>query len=180
MIFFGHLGLTTGIVKLYEKGTANSKRDNDKTYIDYRFVLVGSILPDLIDKPIGAFLFRSTFHNSRIFFHSLTVSAILILAGLYFWKRERSNKSLLLGVACFIHLILDSMWEYPSILFWPFLGWKFPQRPEGNWVSSDLVRLIHDPSLYGPELLGFAILAFFFISLIRNKKVKEFIRTGRL
>lgn len=180
MIFFGHLGLTTGAVKLYEKCIPSKKDNIDKGYIDYRFVLVGAILPDLIDKPIGAILFRSTFHNSRIFCHSLIVSEILILIGLYFWFKEKNNKSLLLGTASLIHLVFDSMWKYPTILFWPFTGWRLPQRPEGDWALSTMDKLLHDPSTYAPEILGFIILTFFFIKLVRNRKIKEFIKTGRL
>lgn len=48
MIFFGHLGLTGLAAKAVEKSLGNIK-------IDYRVVFVGSILPDLIDKPIGRF-----------------------------------------------------------------------------------------------------------------------------
>lgn len=71
MIFFGHLGITTGIVNCCEKILHKDKGLKNKISIDYRFVMLGSILPDMIDKPIGAFLFRNTFHNSRIFAHTL-------------------------------------------------------------------------------------------------------------
>lgn len=175
MIFFGHLGITTGAIKAYEKLFSK-----DKNPIDYRVVLVGSILPDLIDKPIGAFLFRSTFHNSRIFSHSLLFSAILISIGIYSLLSHGKNNILVLGISSFIHLILDSMWLYPSILFWPYFGFSFPVRPEGNWVQSDLIRLVSDPGYFLPEIIGFLIIAYFFISLIRNKGLKNFINFGRL
>lgn len=180
MIFFGHLGLTTEAIKAYEVILHKDKKLSDKVLIDYRVVLIGSILPDIIDKPIGAGLFRNTFHNSRIFGHTLIFSLLFILIGLYRLKRCGKNNVLLLGICSSIHLVLDSMWLYPNILFWPYFGWKFPARPEGNWISSDMFRLITDVSYYLPELIGFTIIAYFFIKLLRNKQIKYFINQGKL
>ena len=180
MIFFGHLGITTGAFKIYERVFYKKKNLNSKILIDYRVVLVGAILPDIIDKPIGAYLFRSTFHNSRIFAHTLIFSAILIFIGLFRLYKYRKNNILVLGLCTSIHLILDSMWLYPGILFWPYYGLKFPQRAEGNWLNSDIIRLITDPSYYLPELIGFAVIAYYFWPLVKNKQIKLFIRRGKL
>ncbi|OAA91135.1 metal-dependent hydrolase [Clostridium coskatii] len=173
MVFFGHLGPTTAVFKFYEKM-------NKRETIDYRFVLVGSILPDLIDKPIGAFLFRNTFHNSRIFGHTLLFSLILLLIGIHRIKINKGNRIFTLGISTSIHLMLDSMQLYKGILFWPFLGFKFPERPEGNWAEGTLQRLITDPSYYLTEIVGFIIIMYFFIKLIKNKRLNEFIRNGKL
>ena len=50
--------------------SANPTSDNKKVtsrpeirLIDYRLVLIGSMLPDIIDKPIGQLFFRSFFSN---------------------------------------------------------------------------------------------------------------------
>jgi Predicted membrane-bound metal-dependent hydrolase (DUF457). len=180
MIFFGHLGLTTGAVKVYESLFDEKKENNRKLPIDYRIVLVGAILPDIIDKPIGAFLFRSTFHNSRIFAHTLIFSLILLILGAVQCYKNNKNRILTLGISSLIHLILDSMWLYPSILFWPIYGFKFPERPEGDWVKSDLIRLISDPTYFLPELIGFAIIAYYFIKLVKERKLKNFIKSGMM
>ncbi|OOM05679.1 hypothetical protein CLOSAC_45480 [Clostridium saccharobutylicum] len=142
--------------------------------------MVGAILPDLIDKPIGACLFRNTFHNSRIFAHTLLFSVLLMLIGLYIVNKHKKNKILLLGIGTSIHLILDSMWLYPEILFWPYFGWRFPVRPEGNWVQSDIIRLATDPSYYLPELIGIIIIAYYFVRLVKNRQMKAFLREGKL
>jgi hypothetical protein len=167
-------------VKVYDTVNHGDKNIDNKVSIDYRVVLIGSILPDIIDKPIGAGLFRSTFHNSRIFGHTLLFSVLLILIGSYLLYKRGRNNILILGACSAIHLILDSMWLYPAILFWPYYGWKFPARPEGNWVRSDILRLITDPSYYLPELIGFIIIAFYFTRLIRNKQIKDFINKDKL
>ncbi|URZ09003.1 metal-dependent hydrolase [Clostridium felsineum] len=175
MIFFGHLGLTTGVVKICENTILNKKKD-----IDYRFLLVGSILPDLIDKPIGAVFFRNVFHNSRIFGHTILFSAVLLLIGIYRQLKYKKNGILMLGIGSLIHLILDSMWLYTGILLWPFLGWTFPRRPDGNWAGEGITRLLTDPVYYSSEIIGFVIIMYYFIKLIKNGKFKNFIKTGQI
>ena len=180
MIFFGHLGITTGVIKTYEKIAHKDKELNDGVSIDYRVVLIGSILPDILDKPIGAWIFRNIFHNSRIFAHTVLFSAVLILIGIYIVYKRRNNNILLLGVCTSIHLLLDSMWLYPEIFFWPYFGFGFPTRPEGNWVQSDIIRLVTDPSYYLSELIGFIIILYYFIKLLKDRQMKAFLRKGKL
>ncbi|MFL0251370.1 metal-dependent hydrolase [Clostridium neuense] len=178
MIFFGHLGPTVAAVRIGEK--ILSKGNKKELNIDYRFVLVGAVLPDIIDKPIGMFLLRNVFHNSRLFAHSLIFAILLISIGFYRNYKYKKNGILLLGIGSLAHQVLDSMWEFPKIALWPFLGIKFPPRAEGSWVSDDFTRLISDPICYGPELIGFIIILYFFVKLIRNKGIKEFLKTGRI
>ena len=182
MIFFGHLGPTTAVVKIIDNITKNKKENGNINKIDYRMVLIGSDLPDIIDKPIGAVLFRNTFHNSRIFCHTLLFVVILLAIGIALGLKNKNfkNNLLVLWFCGSIHLILDSMWLFKGILFWPFLGWKFPTRADGNWASDDLQRLLTDPTYYGPELLGFLILVYFALKLIRQGKFKRFIYTGEM
>lgn len=180
MIFFGHLGITTGVIKIYEKIAHKDIDIDSEVSIDYRVVLIGSILPDIIDKPIGAYIFRNTFHNSRIFAHTLLFSVLIMLIGLYILYKHKKSNILLLGTCTSIHLILDSMWLYPEILFWPYFGWRFPVRPEGNWVQSDIIRLATDPSYYLSELIGFMIIAYYFVRLIKNRQINTFLKNGKL
>jgi len=180
MIFFGHLGITTGLIKGYEKISYKKRDLNNKVQIDYRVVLLGSLLPDIIDKPVGAFLFRSTFHNTRIFAHTLIFSVLLLATGIFMLYKYRKNNILIIGTCTSFHLILDSMWLYPGILFWPYFGFRFPQREEGNWLNSDLIRLISDPGYWLPEVIRFIIIAYFFIRLVKNKQIKAFLYEGKL
>lgn len=178
MIFFGHLGPTVAAVRIGEK--ILSKGNKKELNIDYRFVLIGAVLPDIIDKPIGMFFFRNVFHNSRLFVHSVIVAVILMIIGFYRSYKYRKSGILLLGIGSLIHQILDSMWKFPKIALWPFLGFKFPPRTEGSWVSDDFTRLISDPTCYGPELIGFIIILYFFVKLIRDKGIKEFLKSGKI
>lgn len=178
MIFFGHLGPTVAAVRIGEK--VLSKSTGKELNVDYRFVLVGAVLPDIVDKPIGMFFLRNIFHNSRLFAHALIFAVILTAIGIYRNNKYKKNGILMLGIGSFIHQILDSMWKFPKIALWPFLGLKFPPRPEGKWVSDDFTRLISDPTYYGPELIGFIIILYFFVKLVKNNGVKEFLITGKI
>lgn len=171
MIFFGHLGPTAAAFKIYEKASK-------KKTIDYRFVLVGAILPDLIDKPIGL-LFKNIFHNSRLFAHTLLFSAVLILIGIYRIRRKKKNDILTLGISTSIHLVLDSMQLYPATLFWPAFGFTFPERYDKNWAESAIHRLFTDPTYYVTEILGFIIIMYLFLGLVKRHQIKKFIRTGK-
>ena len=54
-------------------------------HIDIRVLLLGSLLPDIIDKPVGLYFWRDTFSNGRIFCHTLLFLMVITLAGLYLY-----------------------------------------------------------------------------------------------
>lgn len=116
MIFFGHVGITTALVKLIDD-KVNPFEEN----IDYRFVMVGSILPDLIDKPLAILFLIGHAQSFRFLAHTLTFYTILIFLGiLRFIIKSRTN-ILILGICSFIHTILDLSWVFPKIYLYPFL-----------------------------------------------------------
>jgi len=91
--------------------------------IDYRLVALGSILPDLIDKPLKWFIFRKQLPDDHTFGHTLLLPAGLLGAGLL-----RGDKRLLaLGLGCLTHPLVDPVVERPKNLFWPLLGTSFPK-----------------------------------------------------
>ncbi|MDP4145344.1 MAG: metal-dependent hydrolase [Bacillota bacterium] len=180
MIFFGHVGLTTAAVKTYENIVLKKKEGRNLPHIDYRAVMIGSILPDIIDKPIGAFFFRSTFHNSRIIAHSLLFSMTLVILGIYRINKYNKSNLFLLGISSVIHQILDSMWDFPGTFYWPVLGLKFPQRPEGDWLNESLTKLMTKPGTFIPELIGLAIVAYYLYKAYKKGRLKDFFKHGIL
>ena len=56
-------------------------------YLDIRFLLVGSLLPDIPDRPVGHVFFREKFSNGRMFSHSLLSAMLLGVAGPYVYRR---------------------------------------------------------------------------------------------
>jgi inner membrane protein len=150
--------------------------------VDIRILLIGSLLPDIIDKPIGRFFFKDTFNNGRIFSHTLLFLVVLIVGGLILYLARRKNWLLVLAFGTFTHLILDGMWKEPRTLLWPLYGFSFPQYPESirSWLDSILSYVTGSPWVLIPEILGLAIIAWFLWEIVRRKRFFSLLRYGRI
>lgn len=148
---------------------------------DYRVLLVGSLLPDLIDKPIGGIFFYSIFQNGRIFTHTLCFNIFLAALGIYILGKLRSTWLITLSFGSIIHLILDEMWLSPQTLLWPAYGWSFAKANSTNffgWLLQMFKIITTEPSVYVPEIMGFVVLVWFTARLIGTKRVYTFFRKG--
>ncbi|RNI15777.1 hypothetical protein EFE42_00600 [Methanohalophilus sp. RSK] len=67
MLPFAHIGITLALFYIVTRGRN----------INYWYVIIGSMLPDIIDKVIGRVLFADTFASGRIFAHSLLFVVVL-------------------------------------------------------------------------------------------------------
>lgn len=174
MIFFGHIGITL----LFAYLVFAVFREK----IDYRFLLVGAILPDLIDKPIGHYLLYGIFQNGRIFAHTLLFIGLLVLIALYVEKRYRFTGISVLALGALCHLTEDQMWQAPSTLFWPAFGWQFPKLDITDYEGYIFDKIFHDPSAYVPEIIGLVIIAGFIyrFQLYRPERIKAFLSTGMM
>ncbi|MFC2066462.1 metal-dependent hydrolase [Chloroflexota bacterium] len=201
MQIFGHAGITLGAAVLLSGAlqrshfsktegdssqTAPNHDDRESWFaflgscIDIRLLLVGSLLPDIIDKPIGQFFFRETFSHGRIFSHTLIFLILVALAGLYLYRCHDKIWLLVLSFGIFTHLMLDRMWRSPRTLFWPLFGFTFERIDLTYWVQDMLYALLAEPGVYIPELVGAAILLWFGVVLARRRKIGVFIRYGQL
>ncbi len=145
--------------------------------IDLRVLLVGSLLPDIIDKPVGRLAF-GTF-GCRLFSHSLLFLMVIAFAGLCLYLSRHKSWLLVLGFGILIHLVLDTMWLDVHTLLWPLQGSSFPAVERTGWEQGVLHKLFTLPSVYVPELLGVAILAHFAWLLVHHGKTYAFIRHGQ-
>jgi len=127
---------------------------------DWPFLVIGSLLPDLIDKPVGLILFRDTFQNGRIFSHTILFLAIVSVISFFIYRRYGITGGIALSLGTLIHLVLDQMWLTPDTLLWPILGWSFKKTVTGNWVGDAFDALFHDPSIYVPEIIGIMIILY--------------------
>lgn len=84
---------------------------------DYRLVMVGAVLPDVVDALAG---------GARLL-HTLLFSVVLLMAVMVATRgRRRLRRRLLaLPVGTFLHLVLDGMWAETQVFWWPFLGRSF-------------------------------------------------------
>ena len=164
MFLLRHLGIGLGLAWLLSwKAT---------TRIDYRLVLFGAILPDLIDKPLA----YVTGLDSRLWAHTfLFLFAILALS---FVPMLRGLRLVGFGVAT--HLLLDMIWNQPAIVWYPAYGWSFPIAPFNvdRWFDT----LLHDPYVQAGEIVGLVVLIVFAWAqgIGSWKALRGFIRYGTL
>lgn len=126
----------------------------------FRWILLGTLLPDLIDKPVFLLLSRY-FHETgweagkRGFAHTLV---FLVLLGVI--SRHRQSLAwwaVTAGTAT--HLVLDVISKSTEgrstavaslrVLFWPFAGWSFPTLSHG----------MHGIEIWIFEMTGLGLLA---------------------
>ena len=143
VFLLGHLGIGLGLAWLLA-WKAPLK-------LDYRLVLYGAILPDLIDKPLGILLSLET----RLWAHTfLFLFAILALSFVPPWRALR-----FVGFGVATHLLLDQIWHMPYVVLYPAYGWSFPAAPFNAGVLFD--TLLHDPYVQAGEIVGFSVLVAF-------------------
>lgn len=81
---------------------------------DYRMVVVGALVPDVLDAPFG---------GARLA-HTL-LGSVAVLAAVMVGTRGRRHlrRSLLaLPIGMFAHLVADGMWARTTTFWWPFFG----------------------------------------------------------
>lgn len=160
MLLFGHLGTTLGI--FVGLGILNPHL---KSIIDLKYLAIGAILPDLIDKPVGKVIFESTFANGRIIGHTLLFSCLLALAGIYLYIKGKDTRGFAIASGSFLHIFEDQAWERPQTFFWPLLGWDFPKDSIDYTGLGYLIMMLKrsfEPELsktFIAEVLGAGIIA---------------------
>jgi hypothetical protein len=146
--------------------------------IDIRLLAIASLLPDIIDKPIGRFLLSDTFSNDRIFCHTLLFLIVITCVGLCLYGWHRRTWLLVLSFGTFTHLVLDQMWLEPRTLIWPLYGFAFERTELNPLISGLLHNLLAVPHMYVPEIVGVAILGSSAL-LLGTKKGYVLLRNGR-
>lgn len=149
VVFLWHIGASTAFTRYAFRDEA----------MDLRFLALGAVLPDLLDLPIGI-MWWNTWHAPRLFSHGLVFGSVLMVAVLITTKRGTTRKRLMLvAVGVLLHLALDSMWQQPETLWWPFLGTEFSSTGFDTY-GQYLADLVRSPTLYVGELVGLTYLAF--------------------
>jgi len=140
--------------------------------IDLRVLLVGSLLPDIIDKPL-AVLYSGTL-GGRTFSHTLLFLLATAIAGLCLYLSRHKSWLLVLAFGVFMHLVLDEMWLRPGTLLWPLQGLSF-----GGPVASHSLA-VYLLIFFISEAVGLVVLGWMAWVLFRRGKVRAFIRHGQV
>jgi hypothetical protein len=149
-------GLALGLVWLVFRDPA----------FDYRVVVVGALLPDLVDAPFGGARLAHTLLGSVV------VLAVVMLTSRGHRRLRRSLLALPIGM--FAHLVADGMWARTETFWWPFLGrhltGRLPALDHGVFV------------LVFEELVGAVLVAWCWQRFrLGDRAVRaQFLRTGHL
>ena len=206
MLFFGHIGIAVGAAKACDIFLSMAKPGNSqesdsrsniatiigrqqsrlylfrsriKSYVnpvDYHMVVLGSFLPDIIDKPVFLLIGNSASLSGRDYTHTLLFNLVLLIGGLVLIK-YRKSWLLIISLSSFMHLILDQIWNSPVVLFWPLFG-SLPKGETTGWLSDRLHDLFSSPEVYIPEIIGLVIVLLFAYRLVKRKYIISFIRGG--
>ena len=187
MLFFAHAGITFGAAAA-AAGVAGKHRSSSiadwpaalSRYMDIRWLLVGSLLPDIIDKPLGEYILPGLIGTGRAYAHTLLFLIVLTMAALVIRRQWGKTWGLALAAGTLTHLILDQMWLMPKVLFWPLLGVRFERIDIAGWAGSLWHLLVSDPAIYIPEIIGFLIVGWFGVMLLRRKRVRAFLAQGEV
>lgn len=134
--------------------------------IDYRVLMLGAVLPDVVDPVFG---------GAR-FLHSVTVGVALLVVVMLatIGRRAARRRWIFLPIGVFLHLALDGAFALTAVFWWPFTGWGFDDAAlpslERGWWNVPL------------ELAGLAGLVWFYrrFQLGDPPRRGTFVRTGRL
>ena len=181
MFIFGHLGIGSKLVSRWRK------------MVPLWALLLGTILPDLIDKPLyhGLAFFighdaarQSIVSGTRTFGHTALFLGVIV-AFAYF-RNSPVWKAIALGVAS--HLLIDNIGDKIQLSFglfspsspsalhalcWPLLGWTFPVYPLAFSTSLSHLSTLRDPWIIGGEIVGFCILVWDLIARRRKAVTGE-------
>jgi hypothetical protein len=134
--------------------------------LDYRLLVVGALLPDLVDAPVGGARVGHTLVAS------VAVLAVVMLATR--GHRDARRRLLALPIGMFMHLLVDGMWARTTTFWWPFFGWDLT----GGLPALDAAPAV----IVLKELVGAMALAWWCRRVgLGDKEIRrQLFRTGRL
>lgn len=150
--------------------------------VDVRFLLLGAMLPDLIDLPVGTIVLADRLSTGELWFHSLILPSVYMTVVLLMTRRGRRRRAwMALGVGWLFHLLLDAMWVTEDVFLWPFFGLDIPAGESPFWPLA-VERALSDPWRWAKEIFGLGYLAWLWFALGLNLKERrrETVETGRL
>ena len=145
-------------------------------FLDIRILIIGSLLPDIIDKPFGFYLLG----NGRIITHTLLVTLVVTIIGICLYMMKKKTWLLALAIGMISHLILDGMWLNPQVFLWPLHGWTFAKLKPTNWIARWLSVLRGDYRVYIPEVAGLVVVIVFLWLQVKQKRLTTFLASGNM
>ena len=148
--------------------------------IDYRYILIGAVLPDIVDGVARHFLdYEGSGRGAAHGLLSFMVLAVLVVVA---FKGETRLALFGVPVGWLTHIVLDGIWQTPKTFLWPAFGTAFDASPAEPYSWA----LILDPGahlmLWAGEIVGLLALAWFWVAhrLGHDGRLRLFFRDGYL
>jgi len=126
--------------------------------IDYRWILIGAIVPDLIDG-LGELFFYAG-GTGRGAAHSVTAVVVVAVSVLVLSKGQRRLSMFGLAVGWLLHLVADGMWQAPETFLWPAFGASFADAPSEPYSWDLFIHPLDHVGTWGGEVAGLAALLY--------------------
>lgn len=148
--------------------------------VDYRYVLIGAVLPDVVDGILNVAVVHEP--AGRSFAHTLAAVIAVTVFILLVFKGERRLSVFGIGVGWLLHLVGDAMWLAPRTFYWPAFGTRFAARPPEPYSWDLLAHPLDHLGAWGGELAGLAVLAWFWVAfrLGEEGRARLFLKDGYL
>ena len=149
--------------------------------VDVRFLMLGAVLPDLIDIPLGTLILADRYSTSELWAHSLMLPSLYMVFVLFGTRRGRKRRAFMaVGVGWLFHLLLDGMWVSEEVFLWPFFG-DIPAGEAPFWPMA-WERALSDAWRWIREALGLGYLVWLWkhLELSDPDRRKQVAETGRL
>jgi len=178
MFLLAHLGFTAAPGAVAARWWGESRGFAGKAP-DLRWLLAGSMLPDVVDKTVGQVLFKPYFENGRIFCHTFIFALLMFVAGTYQVRRKGDSRIILLACGVAGHLVLDRIWIEPTTAFWPALG-PFVRYPSLQTLMEQIAEALGDPIFWTTEIGGvlLLVLALRYLGIRKKDDLKAFLLHG--
>jgi hypothetical protein len=139
---------------------------------DLRWVIFFTLVADIVDKPLGLWVFKETINNGRVWFHSLSVNLLVTLVLVV------ARKPGVYSLSLWLHQLCDRMWMRPWVALWPLTG-RFGYR---DLAFEDWVYGIFNPYNVVSDVAGVVVLVFFAwrYRLFRSERLTAWLRSGRI
>lgn len=209
MFVFGHAGVTIGTAMIIDAITCRGQRPARaglaldigrcadpknasanapgkpallpiRRWLDYRLLVVGSMLPDIIDKPLGQAILKDSISNGRIYAHSWLFILVTGIVGTWLFRSKGQGWLLTLAFGSLMHDLEDQMWGWPESWLWPAKGWGFPREDLTGWLPDMFHALATDPEVFIPELFGIGFLVYAAVKVFAGRRLVYALKTGRI
>jgi hypothetical protein len=127
--------------------------------IDYRFVLLGAVLPDVVDALLA--VWAGPAGGDRYVAHSLLAPCLVAAVVVLVARGERRLALFGLAVGWLLHLVTDGMWQRPQTFLWPAFGTDFPAVSDEPYSWDLLMHPLAHLGTWLAELAGGLALLWF-------------------